>query len=196
TLLGLAQLWRISNISELREIAPTLGADVPFFLHGGRALGTGIGTKISSLPDMTTQHLLIVAPAVSVSTADAYKAVKAPALTSQNAASILSVSRAGSSLSDSDQGLLRDDLRNDFERVIFDIEPEIGRAKNALLQVGAGGASLSGSGSSVFGIFDSAEARQRAAEQIQTENGWRVFPCVTLSGEEYSRAMGSWGSQL
>jgi 4-diphosphocytidyl-2C-methyl-D-erythritol kinase len=87
-------------------------------------------------------------------------------------------------------------LENDFEQVIFDIEPEIGRVKNALLQAGARSALLAGSGSSVFGIFDNREAQQRALEQIRAESCWRIFPCATLSREEYIRAMGSCGTPL
>jgi 4-diphosphocytidyl-2C-methyl-D-erythritol kinase len=87
---------------------------------------------------------------------------------------------------------LRDDLKNDFESVIFDIEPEIRRTKETLLQAGALGALLAGSGSSVFGIFADQEDQQRAVKEIKPEAGWRIFPCVTVSRNEYLRAVGSW----
>jgi 4-diphosphocytidyl-2-C-methyl-D-erythritol kinase len=80
-------------------------------------------------------------------------------------------------------------LRNDFESVIFDMEPEIERAKLALLSAGAQGSLLAGSGSSVFGIFADREAQQRALNAIQIEAGWRVFDCVTVSRFEYARAL-------
>jgi 4-diphosphocytidyl-2C-methyl-D-erythritol kinase len=76
--------------------------------------------------------------------------------------------------------------------VIFDIEPEISRTKEALLQAGALGALLAGSGSSVFGIFADRKDQQRAVEEIKLEAGWRIFPCVTVSRNEYLRAVGSW----
>ncbi len=195
-LLGLSHLWQVSARTEVSEIAARLGADVPFFLHGGRMLATGIGTRISPVEYPKAQHLLIVAPKASVSTSEAYKALQARALTTRNSASILAVSRGEANLAISDQGPLCDDLVNDFEQVIFDIEPEIERAKNALLQAGARGALLCGSGSSVFGIFDNWEAQQRAREDIHTESGWRIFPCVTLSHEGYFQAMGSCGTKL
>ncbi len=197
TLLGLARLWTVrTNVSELTELGAGLGSDVPFFLGGGRALGTGTGTSLSSLPDLASQHLLIVAANATVATAEAYKALSLAALTTRNSDSILAISRGSTNSSDWDQGPVSDDLENDFEQVIFDIEPEIGRVKNALLQAGARSALLAGSGSSVFGIFDNREAQQRALEQIRAESCWRIFPCATLSREEYIRAMGSCGTPL
>jgi 4-diphosphocytidyl-2-C-methyl-D-erythritol kinase len=87
-------------------------------------------------------------------------------------------------------------LRNDFESVIFEIEPEIERAKMALLEAGARGALLAGSGSSVFGVFDDEAARSRAADNLKSEAGWRVFFCETLSRNEYFEAMTSSGFPL
>ena len=111
-------------------------------------------------------------------------------LTSINAIPILASSSAELALSDSDQW----PLHNDFEAVIFDIEPEIERAKVALLDSGAGGALLAGSGVCVWYLWTDA-ARQTALECLKCEPGWRVFTCETLSREEYRREMGE-GSQL
>jgi 4-diphosphocytidyl-2-C-methyl-D-erythritol kinase len=80
--------------------------------------------------------------------------------------------------------------------VIFEIEPEIGRAKNALLDAGARGALLAGSGSSVFGVFESEAARDRGLENLEHEAGWRVFSCETISRDEYFTAMNSSGFPL
>ena len=117
-------------------------------------------------------------------------------MTTRNSDPILAISRGATNSSNSDQWPVSEDLENDFEEVIFDIEPEIGRVKEALLQAGARSALLAGSGSSVFGIFENREAQQRALEQIRAESGWRMFPCATLSREEYIRAMGSCGTPL
>jgi 4-diphosphocytidyl-2-C-methyl-D-erythritol kinase len=197
TLLGLAHLWKIATkVSELVKLAAELGSDVPFFLTGGRALATGTGTSISLLPDLETQVLLIVTPTATVATAEAYKALSSAALTTQNPDSILAISRRSTNSSDWNQWPVADDWENDFEQVIFDIEPEIGRVKNALLQAGARSALLAGSGSSVFGIFNDREAQQRALETIEVESGWRIIPCTTLSREQYIRALGSCGIPL
>jgi 4-diphosphocytidyl-2C-methyl-D-erythritol kinase len=104
------------------------------------------------------------------------------------AESILAVSRENTNFCDSDQGL-EDELENDFQQVIFDREPEIERARNALLQAGARGALLAGSGSSVFGIFDDVDAQSSATAKVEAEAGWRIFSCVTISRSEYARAL-------
>ena len=192
TLLALTRLWDLPATSQdLLEMAATLGADVPFFIEGGTALATGIGTELTPLPDLPQQRLLIVAPAVTVSTTTAYQALKAPALTTSDSVSILAISRTQAIFSDSKQWVLCDHLENDFERVIFDMEPEIRRVKEALIQAGARCALLAGSGSSVFGIFDSDNVLKSAAQALKQESGWRIFSCVTLSRDEYLRALNS-----
>jgi 4-diphosphocytidyl-2C-methyl-D-erythritol kinase len=113
-------------------------------------------------------------------------------LTTSESASILSSSLADAFSADSRQW----PLRNDFERVIFEIEPEIECAKIALLDAGARGALLAGSGSSVFGVFDDEAARDRGLDDLRSEAGWKVFPCHTLSREEYFGAMNSSGFPL
>ena len=192
TLLALTRVWSLpATLDELLELAATLGADVPFFLEGGCALATGIGTELTPLRDLPQQQILIVAPSVTVSTAIAYQTLKAPALTTFDSVSRLAISRTQAIFSDSKPWLVCDHLENDFERVIFDIEPEILRVKEALIQAGARCALLAGSGSSVFGIFDSNEVLSSAAQALQQESGWRIFSCVTLSRDEYLHALSS-----
>lgn len=191
SLLALAQLWNVeTTMPALTEIASRLGADVPFFLTGGCALATGIGTTLSKLPDGGSKCLIVVTPTAEVSTAKAYKAVSSSALTTMNSDPILSSSFKVENSQDSGLWPQSDNLKNDFESVIFDIEPEIRRTKEALLEAGADGALLAGSGSSVFGIFSDREAQQRALDEIKREVGWRIFPCVTVSRNEYVRALG------
>jgi len=193
TLLAINKLWKDAciDIEELMDPG-RFGADVPFFLIGGRCLATGTGTNIKPLPDGPKQHLIVVTPNAKVSTANAYASLNAPSLTTSESASILSSSLADMNSADSRQW----PLHNDFERVIFEIEPEIGRAKNALLEAGARGALLAGSGSSVFGVFDGEGARNRALENLRCEAGWKVFSCETISRDEYCRAMNSSGFPL
>lgn len=191
-LLALTHLWKLKvSAAELSEIAATLGADVPFFLLGGHALATGTGTTVSALPDKLQQHLIIITPNASVPTPNAYAAFNYSALTTVKQAPILSSSLEDANFLDSHLSTEAEDLNNDFESVIFDMEPEIRRAKEALLQAGARAALLAGSGSSVFGIFPDREARQRATSNIVSEAGWLIFPCDTLSRTEYVRALSS-----
>jgi 4-diphosphocytidyl-2-C-methyl-D-erythritol kinase len=190
SILALTHLWKIeATRRELHEIAEGLGADVPFFLLGGKALGEGTGTTLSALPDGPIQYLIVVTPNANVSTADAYAALNSVALTTSGGDPILSSSPTGATFQDSTPGLLQNALKNDFESVIFDIEPEIKRTKEALLQAGADDALLAGSGSSVFGVFSSEKAQQIAVNKINLEAGWRMFACVTLSRNEYIRAL-------
>ena len=193
TLLALNVLWLAKlNLDELIPLASELGSDVPFFLSGGQCVATGTGTTLSRLPDAPTKYLIIATPKAGISTANAYASLNAASLTTSDSDSILSSSLAELNSADSRQWR----LRNDFERVIFEIEPEIERVKIALLEAGARGALLAGSGSSVFGVFDDEATRDRAFENLRCEAGWKVFPCHTLSRGEYFTALNSSGFPL
>jgi 4-diphosphocytidyl-2-C-methyl-D-erythritol kinase len=187
TLLALTHLWNLeAKRNDLLDVASSLGADVPFFLFGGTAHGTGIGNSITPLPDVDEKFLLIIKPNAKVSTALAYQSLNSGSLTTTEAKTILS-----SSQPDEIFGSFNPEaLQNDFERVVFERAPEIERAKIALMNDGADAALLAGSGSAVFGIFDSENARERAIQAIALETGWRVFPCRTVGRNEYRSALG------
>jgi 4-diphosphocytidyl-2-C-methyl-D-erythritol kinase len=190
TLLTLNQLWQTNlNLSELESIGRHLGSDVSFFFTGGTARATGTGSTISPLEDADKRYLLIVTPNARVSTPAAYAALKFASLTTTGSTTILSSSFAEPILSDSHQWA----LNNDFEGVIFEIEPEIKQVKTALLEAGAQGGLLAGSGSSVFGIFESKETRERALADLKLEEGWQVFSCETISRAEYLESLRSSG---
>ena len=185
-LLGLVKLWKIEiGFDELLKIGKTLGSDVPFFFYGGTALGTGSGTEISPLPDFEEKHLLIVTPNVAVSTAKAFAALNAAHLTNKGSKSILPICRDFADSLD----LRRLSLINDFEATVFKLEPEIEFIKKKLLDYGGKRALLSGSGASVFAIFDSESSRQNAFEQIKSEKEWRVFSVRTISRSLYASSL-------
>jgi 4-diphosphocytidyl-2-C-methyl-D-erythritol kinase len=186
-LAALARLWGVETTrDELCDLGSSLGADVPFFFTGGTARGTGRGAQVAPLADAAAANLLVVAPRVKISTAEAYKSLNAPALTKEIAPANLLVSRARADFYDS----LPAPLANDFEPVVYGLHPEVGRARDALVGAGAKGALLSGSGSSVFGVFESSDEVARARERIKVEAGWRVFPCATLARADYRAAFG------
>lgn len=192
TLIGLAYLWQIrASIEELSDLAATLGTDVPFFLHGGTVRGINTGTKLAPSTDVQTQFLLVLKPNANISTAHAYELLNAPSLTTVAGDTILS-----SSLREPDRDNLTDTLSNDFESVVFGLEPEIKRARAALIKAGAQATLLAGSGSAVIGIFDNKERQERAIQAIELETGWRVFPCTTVGRDQYRRAMGPCGAML
>ena len=187
TLAALATLWGVeAGAGELADIGARLGADVPFFFYGGTATGTGTGTDIRPLADAPKMHLVIVTPGVRVSTAEAYGALGAHALTKVEPLVNLSVSRTEADFPDSLCGV----WSNDFEAVVVRLYPEIGLAREALAWAGARRGMLSGSGSSVFGVFESRTEAARACGALQAENGWKVFACETLTRAEYLAALG------
>ena len=197
-LVALVHLWKIQPAkADLLEIAAGLGADVSFFLYGGCAQGTGTGATIHPLEsgkESLLKDLIVITPNASVSTATAYASLNLPALTTPGVDPILSssqnVTNSNNLLPCSTGNLSLDVLQNDFEAVIFDIEPEIRRAKDTLSEAGALGVLLAGSGSSVFGIFADKEDQERAINTIDAGNGWRIFSCVTLSRDEYRQEIG------
>jgi 4-diphosphocytidyl-2-C-methyl-D-erythritol kinase len=193
TLIGLAYLWKATiTRDELLELAGGLGADVPFFLYGGTARGTGTGKDVAPLGDPADTFLLVVKPNANISTSKAYEALNAATLTTSNAKTILSSSQR-SSFPDS---LSSAALLNDFEAVVLQLEPEIERARVALMKAGASTALLAGSGAAVFGVFDNKDAQERAIQNIELETGWRVFPCSTVGRNHYRSAMGAAGEIL
>jgi 4-diphosphocytidyl-2-C-methyl-D-erythritol kinase len=192
-LVGLAQLWQVhTNGQELSEIGAHLGADVPFFFTGGTGRGTGRGTDIEPLPDRPKMHLIVVTPGVKISTADAYKALSAPALTKPNRPVNLPISRRAADAARA----CATELINDFAPVVFRLQPDIERAHDALLTAGADAAALSGSGSSVYGIFDSERAQGSALLALRPAAGWQVFACTTLARTEYRQAFGACAANL
>jgi 4-diphosphocytidyl-2-C-methyl-D-erythritol kinase len=80
-------------------------------------------------------------------------------------------------------------LHNDFEQAIYELYPEIARARASLIEQGARGALLAGSGASVFGIFENEEALGRARSVLEVEPGWRVFASAALGREAYLEAL-------
>ena len=188
-LLGVLRLTRQTLPSaRLIEIAGSLGADVPFFLFGGRALGIGRGDEIYPLPDgKAKQALLIVSPhEIHVPTADAYRWLKARALTKSAATPKLFQFCALCWSAPATAGGQEVGLSNDFEGPVFRRHPRLGQIKRALLQRGATEASLAGSGSAVFGVFPSPAMARRAAVGFPHD---QTFVCETLSRDRYLRAL-------
>src|ERR1700736_3115246 len=170
---------RVIPDHRLMEIAAALGADVPFFLFGGCALGIGRGDEIYPLPDISKRVLLIVSPRdIHVPTPDAYRWVKARALTKTAGTPKLFTF---CSLCWSAQG---SGLSNDFEPPVFRRHPRLAAIKRELLRRGATEASLAGSGSAVFGVFPSPALARRAAVGFQDD---QTFVCETISRDRYLR---------
>lgn len=181
-LIGLKRLWDLElNSEEMVEIAATLGSDVPFFLYGGTAMGFGRGTVVEPIKDVIEDFLLIVTPNVYISTGDAFKKLNAASLTTEDAERILFNCR----FNDKTIDLRHTALKNDFEPIVFAGHPQITLVKETLLDLGAVNVLLSGSGASVFAVFDKEETRQTAMKALDLHVNWRTFAAATISREEY-----------
>ena len=168
--------------SELLQIAASLGADVPFFLYGGTALGIGRGEEIYPLADAPPFTLLVVSPSnIHVPTPDAYRWLHAPSLASLTKAAATHKLMEFCALCWSAQGTA---LSNDFETAVFRRYPRLAKVKRVLLHGGASEALLAGSGSAVFGVFPSPAKARRAAVGFPHD---QTFVCESLSRNKYAR---------
>lgn len=184
-LIGLARLWELDEEINLHSIAAELGSDVAFFLYGGTAVGTGRGEEIEQIDDKDEPCMLIVTPRIRVSTRDAFRELDAPTLTNEARNHILSVCREEAGSLDPRLSV----LTNDFERTVFSAHPEIENVKNTLLGLGAANAALSGSGASVFAVFEKEETRQAAIKALDQASTWRKFAVSTISRSKYCEAL-------
>lgn len=176
---------RRAAMDTLRRMAEALGSDVPFFLHGGTALGLGRGEELYPLPEAPQLRMLILAPRLHVSTAEAYRALGRPALTSPVDSRKLNVFQSFV--------WRMEDLsatENDFEAAVFGLHPELARWKRKLERFGAHAARLSGSGAALFGVFPDRAKLQGALPQFSKEP-LKVFSTSMLSRARYrARVLG------
>jgi len=167
TLIGLNRLWGLNmNAAELRDMGAQLGADVPFFVNDIFAVVEGRGEVITSLGHANEISLLLVNPGIKISAAWAYKAL--PVGLTNKAVDIKLFSQ---NLDRKDFDALRSLHINDLEEPVLKAYSEIGRIKELLIRQGAVLAAMSGSGSTVFGVFQTAEEAQNAAGGMGTY--WR-----------------------
>jgi 4-diphosphocytidyl-2-C-methyl-D-erythritol kinase len=135
--------------ADLLEAAAGVGSDVPFMLRGGCAFGEGRGELLTPLRALPPMPLVIVMPPLSVSTRWAYESLRTGLTTGGSRGNI--VADALSKGAVDSVNLL---LHNDFENLVFERYPLVANIKEGLLECGAAGALMSGSGPAVFGIFE------------------------------------------
>ena len=181
------------GMEKLMELAASLGSDVPYFLLGGTAAGLGRGTELYPLPDLPSLPALLITPGVHVSTAKAYRALDRK-LTMANAGPMMNAFQAvawriGGARTPGDWG-----AENDFESVVFRQHPQLKSIKGKLLSLGARPALMSGSGSTIFGIFVSRQLRDRADKWFRKEFAADQVHSVSLVSRSRYRAL--WTRQL
>ncbi len=180
-LLGLIQMWELDvDIPTISRLAAGIGADVPYFLVGGTALGLGRGDDIYPLMDLPRTYVVIVRPQFGVSTVEAYGWYDTEPRRPMREPARKPLPEHWPEWATS--------LRNDLEPAVTRHHPTIGRIKHALLDAGAVFAAMSGSGSAVFGLFDRVDAAARTAADL-SRPGWQVVCTRTLSRTEYGRRL-------
>lgn len=173
-----------ARLPELMDMGARLGSDVPFFLAGGTALGIGRGEELYPLPEGPARPLLVLAPALHVSTPAAYRALNRPQLTSPGEFRKLSTFQSFVW-----QAYLASDAENDFEDAVFQLHPELKRWQRKLERLGAQPARLSGSGAALFGVFPNLAKLQGALPQFRTEP-LKVFSTTTVPRRQFRARIG------
>jgi 4-diphosphocytidyl-2-C-methyl-D-erythritol kinase len=195
------------------RVAAEVGSDLPLFLVGGTVLGVGRGEQVYALEDLPGTACVVVTPEVGVSTPDAFARwdrrmagqTEASKLTMPGASdrmielgrglsAWLGASYSGAPRQISRRGraenplleLVRAGIKNDFEQVVFPEYPELSEGMSALERAGAKYASLSGSGSTLYGLFASKEAAGAAVTRLRRQ-GWAAQATVTLTRKQYWR---------
>ncbi len=212
TMLGLEKVLKANLPGQERlRIATEVGSDLPLFLVGGTVLGLGRGEEVWPLPDLPAWDIVIATPEIGVSTPEAFRRwdelVKSNGKLTDTGLSdriskfsrsafewLIGLPTAGVPARGGDRAetllldLVRAGIENDFERVVFPEYPELRDVKRALEREGAKFASLSGSGSTVFGLFSASAAAIKAAEKL-SRAGIPAQATKLLSRQEYWQQM-------
>ena len=177
TIRGLAALWSLDwPVRRVRRVAASVGADVPYFLLGGTALGIGRGDRLRSVaPELGRYWVVLAVPGFGVSTADAYRWHDRHAGLRERPGP-----RGG------DWAMRLAACGNDLEPAVTSRCPEIGVMVGRLRRTGALMSAMTGSGSTVFGLFGR-EAQARRARQAVRRSGWRTLLAHTTTRPEFVR---------
>ena len=174
------------NDEELNQLAVNVGADVPFFLYGGTCLCERVGEDISTLESLEGIPLLIVKPQQGVSTPECFHAIDSKPLPEFDEARYEAyINSLNSSKEDALTRFLKgsDLLTNDLEMPSEEKVPLIRKVREMLLTTGAKFSRMTGSGSAVFAMYESIEARDKAYDQIKADPEFAdcdMFKSVTI----------------
>jgi len=169
TLIALNNLWGLSlNNYELEQTAKSIGADVPFFIKGGLQLVEGIGDILNVIDPIFIKDLIfvLVVPSIHISTAWAYRILNKTLQPNINRPKFSPLS----------EPMNWELFENDFERVIHETYPEIGEIKANLKNSEALYTGLSGSGSTVFGVFDNLQKAETILEKFSQYQTFLTSP--------------------
>lgn len=174
TLMGINQLFELGlSKEELMERGVKLGADVPYCVLGGTAIARGIGEVLTPLPAPADCHVIIAKPPVSVSTAYVYGHIKPLKITKRP-----DIEAMAQSIKDGDLKKMASLIYNVMEDVTVGEYPIISEIKQVMLDNGALNSIMSGSGPTVFGLFDDKEKAQQCVKTLE-EKGLTQQPYLT-----------------
>ena len=166
TMLAMNELFELGQTKEqLMELAVRLGADIPFCILGGTALAEGIGEKLTTLSAPPQAAILVAKPPIMVSTKDVYQSLKAKELNRHP-----DIDGMIEALNDKNLQCITDRMENVLETVTVELFPVIAQIKDFMKEHGAMNALMSGSGPTVFGIYEEEKAAL-AAEKALRETG-------------------------
>ena len=172
-LLGLNQFYgHPLSQDQLMPMGRSLGADVPFFLLQKPAIATGIGDRLEPFPNLFPFYILLISQGFGVSTAEVYRKLNLRLTKCKK-----KLTRAPLKKHGFDAAL---HLCNDLEAVTISEYPEIKSAKKQLLNHGALGALMSGSGPSVFGVFTDMDTAREAKNALSHNHHWQLYLAKTL----------------
>jgi 4-diphosphocytidyl-2-C-methyl-D-erythritol kinase len=161
-IVGLNELFGLGlGVDELRDVGGRVGADVPFCISGGTALGEGVGGILTPLPSPRAHSLVVARPPRGADTAAIYGAYDMT-----NAASARAVNPVVSALGSGSVPALASAVGNGLAPVTRTLVPEVAKLERALLASGALGASMSGSGTAVYGIFEDEKTARDAQDRV------------------------------
>ena len=173
TIKGLMRLWEMNNSVEtqnmIAEISRQIGADVPYFLNEGSAIASGKGYDLEYFENDLKFYVLIVMAKISISTKWAYENLTKEHFSMKKTDFLGTLKEAIIN-----KNILKEKVFNNFELLIFDHYPELRKIKEELYDKGAVFALMSGSGASVYGLFDSEDDAELASKKF---SNYQTFIC-------------------
>ncbi|MBU1920954.1 4-(cytidine 5'-diphospho)-2-C-methyl-D-erythritol kinase [bacterium] len=168
---GLCRLWNLDiEWERLQELAAELGSDCPFFVYGGMARGRGRGEKLELYDGSLSGTVVAVFPGFGVNTRKAFSECEFDL--TEHDKNVIFTAYLGE-----EEGtyILLEDCVNDLENIVLRVHPMLRELRDELSRLGADVSLLSGSGSTVFGVFRESSAARRAAQQLRER--FTVYIC-------------------
>lgn len=175
---GMNQLFNLGlGMNELMKLGKNIGADVPFCMKGGTMLAEGIGEVLTELPSFSGVDIVLVKPKIGVSTAWVYKNLDIARIKERPDTQLLM-----EALEHKDKKLVSHNMKNVLEMVTIQKYDIIEEIKNRLIKLRALGSMMSGSGPTVFGVFEDRQSAEYAYNAIKSDR-WETFLTTTISEE-------------